>query len=83
MILPIVVMTSWRPSGIYAELGYFARTALRHLDDLRLTYGRLDAPVPVNDVGGTVHVGSTTPISSSFRTASGWATTTPGSLPWR
>ena len=26
------------------------------LDDLRLAYGRLDAPIPVNDQGGTVHV---------------------------
>ncbi len=40
----------------HAELGYFARTALRLLDELRISYGRLDAPVPVNDEGGTVHV---------------------------
>ena len=56
VILPIVVITELEAKRHHAELGYFARTALRHLDDLRLTYGRLDAPVPVNDVGGTVHV---------------------------
>ena len=56
VILPIVVITELEAKRHHAELGYFARSALRHLDDLRLTYGRLDAPVPVNDVGGTVHV---------------------------
>jgi PhoH-like ATPase len=56
VILPIVVITELEAKRHHAELGYFARTALRHLDDLRLRYGRLDAPVPVNDVGGTVHV---------------------------
>ncbi len=56
VVLPIVVITELEAKRHHAELGYFARTALRHLDDLRLTYGRLDAPVPVNDVGGTVHV---------------------------
>jgi PhoH-like ATPase len=56
VILPIVVITELEAKRHHAELGYFARTALRHLDDLRLRYGRLDSPVPVNDVGGTVHV---------------------------
>jgi PhoH-like ATPase len=56
VILPIVVITELEAKRHHAELGYFARTALRHLDDLRLRYGRLDAPVPVNDIGGTVHV---------------------------
>ncbi len=56
IVLPIVVITELEAKRHHAELGYFARVALRHLDDLRVTYGRLDAPVPVNDVGGTVHV---------------------------
>jgi PhoH-like ATPase len=56
VILPIVVITELEAKRHHSELGYFARTALRHLDDLRLTYGRLDAPIPVNDEGGTVHV---------------------------
>jgi PhoH-like ATPase len=56
VVLPVVVITELEAKRHHAELGYFARTALRHLDDLRLTFGRLDAPVPVNDVGGTVHV---------------------------
>ena len=56
IVLPIVVITELEGKRHHAELGYFARVALRHLDDLRIEYGRLDAPVPVNDVGGTLHV---------------------------
>jgi PhoH-like ATPase len=40
----------------HPELGYFARQALRLLDDYRVRYGRLDAPIPVGDVGGTIRV---------------------------
>ena len=56
VILPVVVITELEAKRHHAELGYFARSALRLLDDLRIKHGRLDAPVPVNDVGGTVHV---------------------------
>jgi PhoH-like ATPase len=38
------------------ELGYFARQALRLLDDLRMQHGRLDEPLPVGDLGGSVRV---------------------------
>ena len=56
VVLPIVVITELEAKRHHSELGYFARTALRHLDDLRVTHGRLDAPIPVNDEGGTVIV---------------------------
>ncbi|MGO1975324.1 MAG: PhoH family protein [Propionibacteriaceae bacterium] len=56
VVLPVVVVTELEAKRHHAELGYFARSALRHLDDLRITHGRLDAPIPVNDAGGTVHV---------------------------
>ncbi len=56
VVLPIVVVTELEGKRHHSELGYFARTALRHLDDLRIAHGRLDAPVPINDVGGTIHV---------------------------
>jgi PhoH-like ATPase len=56
VILPIVVITELEAKRHHAELGYFARTALRHLDDLRVSAGRLDAPLPVNEAGGTLHV---------------------------
>lgn len=56
VVVPIVVITELEAKRHHPELGYFARTALRFLDDLRVTYGRLDAPVPVNESEGTVRV---------------------------
>ncbi|MBO0820218.1 MAG: PhoH family protein, partial [Nocardiopsaceae bacterium] len=38
------------------ELGFFARQALRYLDDLRQRHGRLDSEVPVGDLDGTARV---------------------------
>ena len=56
VVLPVVVITELEGKRHHNELGYFARTALRHLDDLRIVHGRLDAPVPVNNLGGTIRV---------------------------
>ena len=56
VVLPLVVVTELEGKRHHPELGFFARTALRTLDELRISHGRLDAAVPVNDVGGTVHV---------------------------
>jgi len=47
---------SWKAKRHHPELGYFARQALRHLDDLRVEYGRLDTELPVGSLGGTVRV---------------------------
>ncbi|WP_246242479.1 PhoH family protein [Flexivirga aerilata] len=51
VVLPVVVVTELEAKRHHPELGYFARSALRLLDDLRVTHGRLDAPVPVGDQG--------------------------------
>ena len=56
VILPIVVITELEAKRHHPELGYFARQALRYLDDLRIEYGRLDADLPIGDQGGTVRV---------------------------
>jgi len=56
VVLPVVVVTELEAKRHHAELGYFARAALRLLDDLRVKNGRLDAPVPVGDAGGTLFV---------------------------
>jgi PhoH-like ATPase len=56
VVLPIVVITELEAKRHHPELGYFARQALRYLDDLRVTYGRLDADLPVGDSGGSVRV---------------------------
>jgi PhoH-like ATPase len=56
VVLPIVVITELEAKRHHAELGYFARSALRMLDGLRIQHGRLDSPVPVGDAGGTLRV---------------------------
>nr|WP_255375285.1 PhoH family protein [Saccharomonospora sp. CUA-673] len=56
VVLPIVVINELEGKRHHPELGWFAREALRLLDDLRRTHGRLDAPVPIGDAGGTIHV---------------------------
>ncbi|HEY3337911.1 MAG TPA: PhoH family protein [Propionicimonas sp.] len=56
VIVPIVVITELEAKRHHPELGYFARTALRDLDELRIRYGRLDAPIPVNEAEGTLRV---------------------------
>lgn len=56
VVLPVVVITELEAKRHHSELGYFARSALRLLDDLRMMHGRLDAPIPVGVDGGTVHV---------------------------
>ncbi|WP_130864888.1 PhoH family protein [Acidipropionibacterium timonense] len=56
VVLPIVVITELEGKRHHPELGHFARAALRILDDLRIRYGGLDLPVPLNDDGGTLWV---------------------------
>ncbi|WP_273166124.1 PhoH family protein [Actinomyces israelii] len=56
VVLPVTVVTELEGKRHDAELGYFARTALRLLDGLRAQHGRLDLPVPVGDQGGTLRV---------------------------
>lgn len=56
VVLPVVVVTELEGKRHHPELGYFARVALRLLDDLRVQHGTLSEPVPVGDGGGSVHV---------------------------
>ncbi len=56
VVLPLVVIGELEDKRHHPELGWFARSALRILDDLRVVHGRLDAPVPVGEDGGTLHV---------------------------
>ncbi|MEY4408860.1 MAG: hypothetical protein RLZZ138_111 [Actinomycetota bacterium] len=55
VVLPIVVINELEKKRNDPEIGYFARKALRFLDDLRLKHERLDFPVEVGD-GGTLRV---------------------------
>jgi PhoH-like ATPase len=56
VVVPLVVIGELEDKRDHAELGWFARQTLRMLDDLRVQHGRLDAPVPIGDQGGTLHV---------------------------
>jgi PhoH-like ATPase len=56
VVLPIVVITELEAKRHHPELGYFARQALRYLDDLRVEHGRLDDDIPVGDQGGSIRV---------------------------
>ncbi len=54
VVLPLVVVSELEGKRDHPELGWFARQALRVLDDLRIEFGRLDRPLPVGR--GTVRV---------------------------
>ena len=71
VVLPVVVITELEGKRDHPELGFFARAALRRLDELRAENGRLDHAVPVGDLGGTVRVElnhtDTASLPSGFR----------------
>jgi len=73
VVLPLVVISELEGKRHHHELGWFAREALRLLDDLRSEYGRLDRPIPIGECGGTLQVelNHTDPavLPSGFRTA--------------
>ena len=56
VVIPVVVITELESKRTHPELGYFARSALRSLDDLRIKHGRLDAPLEIGTEGGTLRV---------------------------
>jgi PhoH-like ATPase len=56
VVLPVVVISELEGKRAHPELGYFAREALRMLDDLRVAHQRLDEPIPLGPAGGTLRV---------------------------
>ncbi len=56
VVLPVVVVTELEAKRHHPELGFFARQALQLLDEMRIQKGRLDAPIPVGQDGGTLRV---------------------------
>lgn len=56
VVIPVVVVTELEAKRSHPELGYFARQALRLLDELRVKSGRLDEPIMLGDAGGTLRV---------------------------
>lgn len=56
VVLPVVVITELEAKRNDPEIGYFARQALRNLDELRVKHERLDFPIAVGDDGGSLRV---------------------------
>ncbi|WP_441250466.1 PhoH family protein [Kitasatospora sp. McL0602] len=79
VVLPVVVVTELEAKRHHPELGYFARQALRLLDDYRVRYGRLDEPIPVGEVGGSIRVelnhSDTSVLPAGYRLGGGEADT--------
>ena len=55
VVIPIIVINELEKKRHDPEIGYYARQALRNLDDLRAEHERLDFPMQVGD-GGTLRV---------------------------
>ncbi|MBX3091484.1 MAG: PhoH family protein [Cryobacterium sp.] len=55
VVLPVVVISELESKRHDPEIGYFARQALRNLDELRIKHERLDFPVAVGS-GGSLRV---------------------------
>ena len=56
VVLPVVVITELEGKRAHPELGYFARQALRLLDDLRVGTAGSTQPSRSASVGGTLRV---------------------------
>jgi PhoH-like ATPase len=71
VVLPLVVISELEGKRDHPELGWFARQALRVLDDLRVTHGRLDEPIPVGEGSLRVELNhsSTEALPAGFRVA--------------
>ncbi|MCS0645024.1 MULTISPECIES: PhoH family protein [Curtobacterium] len=55
VVLPVVVVSELEAKRNDPEIGYFARQALRLLDELRIEHERLDFPIAIGD-GGSFRV---------------------------
>jgi len=55
VVLPVVVVSELEKKRHDPEIGYFARQALRNLDELRSKHERLDFPISVGE-GGSLRV---------------------------
>jgi PhoH-like ATPase len=56
VVLPVIVITELESKRNDPEIGYFARQALRNLDELRIQHERLDFPIAVGTEGGSLRV---------------------------
>lgn len=56
VVIPVTVVVELEKKRHDPDIGYFARQALRTLDELRRRHGSLASPVPIGEEGGTLRV---------------------------
>ena len=56
VVLPVIVVSELEAKRHDPEIGFFARQALRNLDELRVLHERLDFPIAVGENGGSIRV---------------------------
>jgi PhoH-like ATPase len=56
VVLPVIVVSELEAKRNDPEIGFFARQALRNLDELRVLHERLDFPIAVGEAGGSLRV---------------------------
>ncbi|CAN5429084.1 PhoH family protein [soil metagenome] len=56
VVLPVIVVSELEAKRNDPEIGFFARQALRNLDELRVLHERLDFPIAVGDGEGSLRV---------------------------
>jgi PhoH-like ATPase len=56
VVLPVIVVSELEAKRNDPEIGFFARQALRNLDELRVLHERLDFPIAVGETGGSLRV---------------------------
>ncbi|MEO6533678.1 MAG: PhoH family protein [Pseudolysinimonas sp.] len=56
VVLPVIVVSELEAKRNDPEIGFFARQALRNLDELRVLHERLDFPIAVGEAGGSMRV---------------------------
>lgn len=56
VVLPVIVVSELEAKRNDPEIGFFARQALRNLDELRVLHERLDFPIAVGEAGGSIRV---------------------------
>jgi PhoH-like ATPase len=56
VVLPVIVVSELEAKRQDPEIGYFARQALRNLDELRILHERLDFPIAIGEEGGSLRV---------------------------
>jgi len=56
VVVPLIVLTELEAKRHHPELGWAARQALRSLEEIRVTHGKIDSAATINELGGSIRV---------------------------